>query len=81
MYYGLAGKEKRSCIFRRSLFVTRNIKKGESFNEENIRSIRPAYGLAPKYIKNIFGKKAKMNIKKGTPLNRKLISDGMRIQF
>lgn len=65
--------EKASKIFRRSLFAVRDIKKGEEFTEENIRSIRPGYGLHPRHLKEILGKTAKKDIKKGTPLSRKLI--------
>lgn len=66
--YGLTKGERQSRVFRRSLFVVDNIKKGEFFNERNLRSIRPAYGLPPKYLKTILGKKAKRNIKRGTAL-------------
>ena len=47
----------------------KDIKAGEELTEENIKSIRPAYGLHPKYLKDVLGKKAKVNIKKGTPLD------------
>lgn len=51
----------------RSLYVVKDIKKGEKFTEENIRSIRPGYGLHPKYYEYILGKKSKLDLKKGTP--------------
>jgi pseudaminic acid synthase len=73
VHYGATKDEKKNKIFRRSLFVVKDTKKGESFIEENVRSIRPADGLKPKYLKMILGKKAKKNIKKGTPLNWRLI--------
>jgi len=57
----------------RSLFVVENVKKGEEFSEKNVRSIRPGYGLAPKYLSEVIGKKATKDIKKGTPLDRKMI--------
>lgn len=69
VHYGLTDEEKRNIHFRRSLFVVRSIKAGERFTEENIRSIRPGYGLKPKYLNEIIGKRAKRNIKKGSPLN------------
>ncbi|MDD2890474.1 MAG: SAF domain-containing protein, partial [bacterium] len=48
--------------------VIKDIKAGEVFTEENIRSIRPGYGLHPKYLKDILGRKAKKDITRGTPL-------------
>ena len=71
--YQPTGDEKKSKIYRRSLFVVKDIKKGQVFSSENIKSIRPAYGLEPKYMATILGKKAKRDIKKGTPLSRGLI--------
>lgn len=66
--YGPDKEEKKSLRFRRSLFAVRDIKKGEVFTEENIRSIRPNYGAKPKYLKKIVGKTSKKNIKRGTPV-------------
>jgi len=68
VHYGLTKEERKSRIFRRSLFVVKDINKGEIFTEENLKSIRPANGLSPKYTTIILGKAAKKNIKKGTPL-------------
>ena len=50
-------------------FVVKDIKKGEKFTEENVRSIRPGFGLHPKYLKEVVGKTAKEILEKGTPLN------------
>lgn len=66
--YEISEKEKESHLFRRSIFVVRDIKKGEMFTEDNIRIIRPAYGLEPKYYEEILGKLASKNIETGTPL-------------
>lgn len=66
--YGLTKSEKDSRIFRRSIFAVRNIAEGENITSDNVRVIRPAYGIMPKHLKNILGKKANVNIKKGTPL-------------
>ena len=71
--YDLTEKMKKSREFSRSLFAVKDIKAGEVFTEENIRSIRPGYGLHPKYLKGISGKKAIKNIKKGMPLSWELI--------
>lgn len=71
--YGLTKKEKNSRIFRRSLFVVKDIRRGEVFTEENVKSIRPADGIMPKHLKIILKNKAKMAISRGTPLNWDLI--------
>lgn len=68
VHYGLTAEEKKNRVFRRSLFVVEDVKAGEKFTEKNIRSIRPGYGLRPKYLREIIGKKSKKNIKKGSPL-------------
>jgi len=71
--YELTEKMKKSRKFARSLFVVKDMKAGEVFTEENVRSIRPSNGLHPKYLKDILGKKAAIDIKKGTPLQWELI--------
>ncbi len=71
--YELTEKMKRSREFARSLFVVKDMKKGEVFTEENVRSIRPGYGLHPKYLKDILGRRARKDIEKGTPLSWDLI--------
>jgi pseudaminic acid synthase len=53
--YSLSDKKKKSRQFSRSLYVTKKIKKGEKFTEDNIRSIRPGYGMHPKYLSDILG--------------------------
>jgi len=73
VHYGLTKKQKESLVFRRSLFAVKDIKKGERFTWENVRSIRPANGLKPGYLKEVLGKKAMKNIKKGTPLRWYLV--------
>ncbi|MFH1772639.1 MAG: pseudaminic acid synthase [Candidatus Omnitrophota bacterium] len=74
VHYGLTKEERKSQIFRRSLIVVKNIRKWDLFTEENVRSIRPGYGLSPKYLKDILGRKAACGIKKGIPLRWDLIS-------
>lgn len=66
--YSICEHEKASKVFRRSLFVIKDMNKGDFFTEDNIRSIRPGYGISPKYIQTILGKRASKDIKKGTPL-------------
>lgn len=71
--YSLTEGEKDSTVFRRSIFTTRDIKKGELFSEENIRIIRPGYGMKPKYFKETLGKQASCDINRGTPLKENYI--------
>jgi pseudaminic acid synthase len=73
--YSLGAKESENIIFRKSLFIVKNIKKGSKLNAENVRSIRPGYGLSPKFMKEIYGKEVIVNIKKGTPLEKRLIKN------
>jgi pseudaminic acid synthase len=71
--YELSEKEKSSRLFRRSLFAVEDIKAGQMFTQQNIRSIRPGYGLHPRYMKIILGKKTTKNIYRGTPLDWELV--------
>ena len=66
--YGPSEQEKDSVVFRKSVFVVKDISAGESFTEENIRIIRPGYGLKPKYYQDILGKHAVHDIGMGNPL-------------
>ncbi|TQI70415.1 pseudaminic acid synthase [Gramella sp. Hel_I_59] len=66
--YSLTEKQKKGRNFSRSLYVVENIRKGELFTEKNIRSIRPGYGLHPKYYSSLLGKEAKSNLERGTAL-------------
>ncbi|AGF58285.1 pseudaminic acid synthase [Clostridium saccharoperbutylacetonicum] len=71
--YDLSQKQINSREHSRSLFVVKDVKEGELFTDENIRSIRPGFGLETKYIKDIIGKKASKNILKGTPMKWDLV--------
>jgi pseudaminic acid synthase len=71
--FSLSEKIKRSREHARSIFVVKDIKESEIFTEENIRSIRPGFGLPPKFLYEIIGKKAKKNLAKGTPLSWDLV--------
>jgi N-acetylneuraminate synthase len=68
VHYGVSGQEVKSRVFRRSLFVVKDMKAGDVFTEENVRSIRPGYGLPPKYLQEVVGKRAQRDIRGGTPL-------------
>lgn len=71
--YEVTEKEKASRIFRRSLFVAQDMKAEELFTELNVRSIRPAHGLPPKYLDAVMGRRARRDIPAGTPLTWPLI--------
>lgn len=72
--YTLSETGKKNRALRRSLFVVKDIEKGGVFSKENIRSIRPGYGMLPKDLNNILGKKAAKRLKRGTPLSRQAIA-------
>ena len=71
--YTLTEKEKKSLVFKRSLFVVKDIKKGEVFTPEHIRSVRPSSGLHTRYFDVVIGKKARRDIASGTPLQFGLV--------
>ncbi len=71
--YELTEKMKRGRELARSLFVVEDVRAGEIFTEKNVRSIRPGYGLPPKYLREILGKRARRNIPRGTPLSWDLV--------
>ena len=71
--YGPTEGEYSSVKLRRSIYITENLSKGEKLTKENVRIIRPGFGLAPKYYDVILGKSVKSDIKKGTPLTWDLI--------
>jgi N-acetylneuraminate synthase len=68
VHYGVSEKEAESRVFRKSLFTIRDVTAGEALTEENVRSIRPGYGLHPRYLKDILGRRAASDLKMGTPL-------------
>ena len=74
--YGRAASERGSIAFRRSLYAVRDIRAGEIFTEANVRSIRPGYGLPPKLLPEILGRRAACHIERGTPLSDNLLGEG-----
>lgn len=72
--YERTAAEQGNIKFRRSLYVTKDIKQGDLITADNVRSIRPGFGLAPKFYNNCIGKKAIVDIKKGTPLQFDLMT-------
>lgn len=71
--YELTKKENESLFFRRSLFVVKEMKQGDVFTEENVRSIRPGYGLPPRFLRDVLGRRALKEIPRGTPLSWDLV--------
>tara|TARA_B100001059_G_scaffold31074_1_gene25173 strand:- start:3982 stop:5004 length:1023 start_codon:yes stop_codon:yes gene_type:complete len=71
--YEMTDKKKKSRQFSRSLFVVKDVKIGEQITLENVRSIRPGFGMHPRHLSEIIGKKFKENFEKGTPMNFDLI--------
>jgi N-acetylneuraminate synthase len=72
--YELTAGEKASRMFRRSLFVVRDMKAGEPFTPENLRSIRPGHGLAPKHLPALLGCRAAHDVLRGTPMSWELVA-------
>lgn len=71
--FGIQKAEEKSLRYKRSIYVVEDIRKGEEFSKENIRVIRPGDGLQPKYFENVLGKKAKKDLKRGTPLSWEIL--------
>lgn len=71
--YTLKSSEKDNTIFRRSLYVVADIKAGEAFSTENLRSIRPGFGLAPKHLPEILGQVATRDISRGSALSLNMV--------
>ncbi len=67
--YGPTQAEKSSLVFRRSLYVVADVKAGDVFTRDNLRAIRPGYGLPPKYLDRFMGKRATRDIVRGSPLS------------
>lgn len=68
VHYGPTKAEQKSLVFRRSLYVVKDMAPGEPFNRENLRAIRPGLGLPPRHIDGVLGRSARQAIKRGTPL-------------
>lgn len=74
VHYGVSEKESKSRVFRRSLFVVKDVKVGDLFTEVNVRSIRPGHGLHPRHLRDILGRRAVRDIERGTPLTWEHVS-------
>jgi pseudaminic acid synthase len=71
--YKMNEKKKKSRQFSRSLFVVKDVKKGDKITKENVRSIRPGFGMHPKYFQSILGEKFNKDTERGTPMSKNLI--------
>ncbi|MCR5279452.1 MAG: pseudaminic acid synthase [Lachnospiraceae bacterium] len=71
--YELTENEKASTAFRRSLFAIKDVKAGDVFSEDNLGIIRPGYGVLPKEIYNLIGRKATVEIHRGQPITKEIL--------
>lgn len=72
--YGRKASEKGNAQFRRSLYFVKDLKAGDIITEDAVRSVRPGFGLAPKFLDDVIGKKVTKNISKNTPVTYELLS-------
>ena len=73
VHFGLGASEEKSRAFRRSLFVTADVRQGEAFTDRNVRSIRPGHGLHTRHLPEVLGRRATRDIERGTPLSWELV--------
>lgn len=71
--YGATAKESKSLVYRRSLYVTQDLKAGDVLTKDNVRVIRPGFGLPPKHLDRVLGLRVKRDVRRGTPLTADLI--------
>ncbi len=74
--YGPTERERSSLRFRRSLYVSKDMKAGDAFTADNLRIVRPGLGLPPKYFDALLGRRVTKSIKKGTPVTEEIINGG-----
>jgi len=73
VHYGVTEAERKSLVYRRSLYITRDMAAGEAFSADNLRAIRPGLGLAPRHLDAVLGRTARQALKRGTPLAWSLV--------
>jgi len=73
VHYGVTEAERKSLVYRRSLYVTRDMVAGETFSADNLRAIRPGLGLAPRHLDAVLGRCARQALKRGTALAWSLV--------
>jgi len=71
--YGSGEAEKKSLVFRRSIYIAQNLKAGDVLTPENLRCVRPGMGLPPKYYDILLGRRVNQDVKKGTPMSWELV--------
>jgi N-acetylneuraminate synthase len=71
--YGPTQAERKSLVFRRSLYIVMDMRAGELLTAENLRAIRPGHGLPPKHLDELMGKQVKLDVKRGTPMTWDLL--------
>jgi N-acetylneuraminate synthase len=74
VHFGPTEDERSSLVFRRSLYICKDLKAGDLLTPENLRAIRPGYGLPPRYLDQLMGKRLTMPAKRGTPMSWHLIA-------
>jgi pseudaminic acid synthase len=72
--YSLTDKQKKGRDFCRSLYIVEDVKAGDVITKENMRSIRPGFGMHPKFYNEILGKKARVDLERGTPLRMDMVT-------
>lgn len=73
VFYGVTERQRESLAFRRSLFVARDVARGERFTVDNVRSVRPADGLHTRHLDEVLGRRAASDVKAGTPLSWEMV--------
>lgn len=73
IHYDVQEQEEKSLVFRRSLYIVEDMKAGDVITEENMRAIRPGYGLSPRYYDVLLGRRVGCNVRRGTPLSWELL--------
>ncbi len=73
--YEMTNGENSSKVFRRSIFVVKDVNEGELFTHDNVRIIRPGFGMKPKYLSDVIGKRATQKISAGTPVSEEMIGE------
>lgn len=76
--YGRSAAEEHSVVFRRSLFIVQDVKQGERLSAQNVRAIRPGYGLHTRHLAEVLGKRAACEVRRGSPLRWDMVEREMR---